>query len=468
MNTSEFGMPASYTLREFTTCLGNAIRMCPTLQNAWVRAELSDVRMSGGHCYMELVEKDASGATVAKLRANIWSSRLQQLRGKFYGATGRDIATGMKVLVNGSATHHTVYGVSFNIFDIDPSYTLGDMERLRREILARLAKEGVIGFNRALSMPAAPQRIAVVSAAGAAGYGDFINQLESSAEGFVFYPALFPAVMQGERTSESVRAALDLIEMSVDFWDCVVIIRGGGSTSDLNGFDDYELARRVATYPLPVVVGIGHERDRTVLDEIANTRLKTPTAVAAFFIDALRNAYGRVSDTVDTLVRFAVDRLNGEKRRIDNCETMIPAVVGGRLTSAGHYLGGVAARIPLAVNSRILSENQRLTGYGRLLGSLSAGIVGNASGKLAEMSSRLDAFARLALRRASDRLDNYVMLVNALSPENTLRRGYTITTCGGKAVKDASSLKRGNVITTRFADGEVESVVEEQSGFKNS
>ena len=456
---SLFDAPAGVSLREFTVALGNAIRTQPSLQGAWVRAELSDVRYTGGHCYMELVEKDERGATVAKLRANIWASTVQGLRRKFYGVTGRDIASGMKVLVKGSATCHQVYGLSFNIVDIDPSYTLGDMERLRREILMRLQREGVIGCNKSLTLPPAPQRLAVISAPGAAGYGDFISQLDSSPEGFVFNPVLFPAVMQGERTSESVRAALDLIEMSVDVWDCVVIIRGGGATTDLNGFDDYDLARRVATYPLPVLVGIGHERDRTVLDEIAHTRLKTPTAVANFLIDTLRQANFRAAAAADAIMHYVADRIAGEKQRLANCWALLPTLVRGALQGEMRHLDSMTSAVPMAVGARLASGRAALKSYATMVDTLARQKTAIASAWLHDAQARLRHSVPRIIDDARTRLDSYERLVRALSPDNTLRRGYSLTTVDGHAVTDAASLCPGQSMVTRFAQGSVTSVV---------
>lgn len=429
---------APLTLSQLTAGIGQAIRMAPGLQNAWVTAELSDVRLSGGHCYMELIEKNPAGQTVAKIRATIWANRFNYIRSKFMGATGRDIATGMKVLLNGAAAHHPLYGLSFSVNDIDPSYTLGDMERLRREILMQLHREGVLENNRKLSMTPVPQRIAVISAAGAAGYGDFINQLEGNPEGFVFYPCLFQAVMQGDRTSESVRQALEMIEMTVDLWDCVAIVRGGGATTDLNGFDDYALAKAVATFPLPVIVGIGHERDRTVLDEIAHTRLKTPTAVAAFLTDSLRNAWTRATSLCDWTARYSADRLNGEARRLTNAEAMIPALAQARLSAARALLEREATRIPLLAGSRIAAASSRLDGMARLLGA-------NAMGRL---------------QAASHRLDKLNALVGALSPANTLKRGYSVTRVNGHAVTSVNDAPRGTVIETQLYDGTVRSTVD--------
>lgn len=452
-------VPRAMTLLQLTTAIGNAIRMTPALQGAWVVAELSDVRVSGGHCYMELVEKSASGQTVAKLRATIWQSRFQYIRQKFLAATGRDVMTGMKVMLYGAVSHHTLYGLSFTVSDIDPSYTLGDMERLRREILLRLHREGVLGVNKTRELPPAPQRIAVISAPGAGGYGDFINQLEGNPEGFVFYPHLFQAVMQGEKTSSSVRTALEAVEMTVDLWDCVAIIRGGGATSDLNGFDDYDLARAVALFPLPVVVGIGHERDRTVLDEIAHTRMKTPTAVASFFVDTLRASFGKVQDMVDRIARYSTDRLQGEERRLANCEAMLPALADARIAAAKALLDREITRIPVLVQSRLQEAGARLDISARLLGAMSQARVSQASQRLDALRERLMASADSLLKKESTKLDNLSGLVDALSPLNTLKRGYSITRVDGKAVTDAKTLSPGQTIETELRQGRVVSVV---------
>lgn len=428
---------APMSLVEYTSLIGNAIRMHPQLQGAWIMAELSDVRFSGGHCYMELIEKNPAGQTVAKLRANIWASRVPYIRRKFSMATQREIATGMKVMVYGAAGHHSVYGLSFTINDIEPSYTLGDMERIRREILMRLQKEGVIDNNKQETMDVAPQRIAVISAEGAAGYGDFINQLTGNSDGFVFYPFLFPAVMQGERASQSVISALDMIEQTIDLWDCVAIVRGGGATTDLNGFDDYDLAYRVATFPLPVVVGIGHERDRTVLDEIAHTRMKTPTAVAAFFIDRLRTFYSTVGQTVQWIARYSSERMQGEARRLDNAETMIPALANARLASAKAHLERELTRIPVLVESRLASARGRIETLGRVVGMASDNV----------------------LKRSCAKLDSLTAMIKVLSPANTLRRGYSITRINGHAVTDATKVNPGDILETQLNDGLIRSKI---------
>lgn len=427
------------TLSEFQQLLGNSIRMNREIQNVWVQAELSDLRLNGGHCYMELVEKDDSGMMRAKLRAMIWSSTAQALRRKFFEATGRDLANGLKVQVRGSATHHNLYGLSFNIYDIDPSYTLGDMERLRREILERLTREGLINRNKMLPVPAAPQRIAVISAEGAAGYGDFMNQLTQNPDGFKIYTHLYPAVMQGDRTVPTVMKALEDVACDADQWDAVAIIRGGGATTDLNSFDNYELARAVATFPLPVIVGIGHERDRTVLDEIACIRCKTPTAVAEYIIGALRTSYAHIVDMVRRIARYSADALKGEHLRLANLGQMIPAFV----------------------KNRVLRSRMQLTEISTRLRSSSASRIASARNELDRTALRLENALHNISSRESKRLEHIGSMLQALSPENTLRRGYSITRLNGKALTNAGNARPGDVITTTLSKGTVTSTITE-------
>lgn len=425
------------SLSEFQQRLGNTIRMNREIQNVWITAEFSDLRVSGGHCYMELIEKDEGGTLRAKLRAMIWRGTLEPLRRKFYEATGRDIANGIKVMVRGSATHHNLYGVSFTISDIDPSYTLGDMERLRQEILARLAKEGVIGLNRNIPMAMCPQRIAVISSEGAAGYGDFMNQINNNAEGYAIYTGLFPAVLQGERTVPTVLDALDRVEETRSLWDAVAIIRGGGATTDLNSFDNYELAHRVATFPLPVIVGIGHERDRTVLDEIACVRCKTPTAVAEYIIGALRTSYAAVNELVTQIARYASESLKGENIRLSSLGQLIPVRIQNKMLRSRMQLNEQSIRLKADVDGRLNDERHTLH----------------------RLASRIGSGLQMRIVREQQRIKGITDMLRVLSPENTLRRGYSITRINGKAVSDASAVKKGDVIETTLAEGVITSEV---------
>ena len=426
-------IPAGIPLSQFTAAITNAVTSSPLLSGVWVIAELSDVRLSGGHCYLELIEKNETGQTIAKIRATIWRSTYNQLRNKFFSATQREISNGIKALVRGSATHHSVFGLSFNIIDIDPSYTMGDMERLRREILIRLGKEGLAMKNKSLPLPVAPQRIAVISAEGAAGYGDFINQLCGNSERFIFYPCLFPCIMQGERVSESIRRALLYIESTVEMWDCVAIVRGGGATTELNGFDDYELAKAVATCSLPVIVGIGHERDRNVLDEIAHTSLKTPTAVAGFFIDKLREAYEEVIMIADRLRVYSTQLIRGEERRLSTIHGLIPQLLLRRLEMAKNKLQTVTGKLPLLIDGRLGKENMKLRNAVNLI----------------------DFNRGNTIKRAQQKINSLESLIKVLDPKNTLMRGYSITRVNGKALKSVGGIASGDTLVTTLPDGEI-------------
>ncbi len=431
----------AYTLSGFSRFIAQAMSREPVLLGAWVTAEISDMSSSGGHCYMTLIEKDASGTTIARMRATIWANRFAYIRRKFFDATQRELANGMKVMFFGGANYHSSYGLSFNIGDIEPSFTMGDLERLRREILAALKREGVIDLNKSIPITEPPRKIAIISSEKAAGYGDFINQLQHNPAGVEFHTMLFPAVMQGERTAQSVISALELIRQtdSIVHWDCVVIIRGGGATTDMNGFDDLQLARTVATFPLPVIVGIGHERDRCVLDEIACVRCKTPTAVAAWLSDFAAMAWQRASDLATRIATFASERLKGEHIRLQGMETMIPALADARIKNATLRLNGIAALLP----------------------SLTREATSKARFKIEAGASVLRMAAISILQREASRLEALQKLTDALNPASTLKRGYSITRRKGKAVGDINALKAGDVLETVTADGSIISTVDE-------
>ncbi|MCI5627392.1 MAG: exodeoxyribonuclease VII large subunit [Porphyromonadaceae bacterium] len=429
--------PPQMTLSRLTTLVGNALRVRPELQNVWVVAEFSDLRTAGGHCYVNLIEKNQAGTTVARMNANIWGGTYAQLRAKFHAATGSQLASGMKVLLYGAVTHHNLYGIAFNIRDIDPSYTLGDMERLRREILAQLQREGLLDRNKGTYLAPNPQKIAVISAEGAAGYGDFCNQLASNPGGFKFYPHLFPAILQGERTVPTVMAQLAAISETIDFWDCVVIIRGGGATSDLNSFDNLDLARAVATFPLPVIVGIGHERDNTVLDYIAHTRCKTPTAVAEFLVERLRQSSLYANTLGNNIIRYVQERMTGEQRRLDSASAMIRTLAESRLTRAADRLDALRRSTAIVGRQRIALHRERLEG----------------------IIPRLRQAADNALQQRKQRIDALSRLVDVLNPVATLRRGYTITRIDGHALKSAADATSGAVMETYFPDGTIKSEV---------
>ena len=446
------------TLSQYAALVKNAVACDRSLYERWVTAELSDVR-GATHCYLELLEKDAQGRTVAKMRATIWANRFHAIAYKFQAATGATLRSGIKVMVRGTANFHEQFGLAFNVTDIDPRYTLGDMEQIRREILMRLHAEGILRLNATRPMPMAPQRIAVISAAGAAGYQDFLNQLANNPYGLVFYPVLFEAIVQGERTAPTVMAALEKIETVPDAFDCVVIIRGGGATTDLNGFDNLDLARAVARCVLPVIVGIGHERDRTVLDEIAHTRVKTPTAAAEWLVARGADTLGRLDSLVRTIAQTAQAIVAGSRQQLSQLETHVHAIAQQRLRQAGQQLASVAALIPQLSRHRLGQAAQRLDSLQAQLPTAGSATLRVQAQKLAYLATILrDASAR-QLRQATERLDQLEVLANALSPQATLARGYSLTLVDGHALRDTADLRPGQTVTTRLASGSFDSTV---------
>lgn len=383
----------------------------------WVQAELSDVRSnSTGHCYLEFIQKDPrSNSLVAKARGMIWSNIYRLLKPYFEETTGQAFTSGIKVLVKVTVQFHELYGYSLTVQDIDPTYTLGDMARRRREILLQLEEEGVLTLNKELEMPVLPQRIAVISSATAAGYGDFCHQLMHNSGRFFFYTELFPALMQGNQVEESILAALDRVNARVNEFDVVVIIRGGGATSDLSGFDTYLLAAACAQFPLPIITGIGHERDDTVLDSVAHTRVKTPTAAAELLIRRVMEAAEYLDELSFRLQQGVFALLEQERRKLEIIQTRIPTLVNRKLADARFAL--LAARKDLTQVTKTLLSRQR------------------------------------------HRLELLQQRIMDASPEKLLSRGYSITLKEGKVVTDATLLQSGDKLTTRLQKGEVRSVV---------
>ncbi len=409
----------------------------------WVEAELSEIREVRGHCYMELIQKDPHTNTpVARASANCWASTWMLVRSCFERATGQRLSPGMKVLMQVHARFHENYGFSWIVTDIDPTYTLGDMARKRREIVRVLKEEGVFDLNKELVLSSFAQRIAVVSSASAAGYGDFCHQLQTNEYGYVFYPVLFSAVMQGEGIEQSIIAALDGINAAADNFDCVVIIRGGGATSDLSGFDTLALAENVANFPLPVITGIGHERDESVLDMVAHTSVKTPTAAAALLIDNLRRTETAVDNAMERMVRVAVTRLKEEKMRLDRISDNVPVL-----------FSLVKARRNASLD--VLRERLR-AGYMRRMDT--------ARTRCDFMEQRLRSCAVQLMKDNTARLDTLSRRVEAADPVNILRRGYSITLVNGRAVRSAACLKEGDEVETRLEQGAFTAVVRDFEG----
>ncbi len=369
----------------------------------WVEAELSECRERGGHCYMELIEKDEQTNTpVARASAKCWRQTWQIMQPHFERVTGQPLHAGLKVLLRVYAQYHEAYGFSWIVTDIDPTYTIGDMARKRQEIIRQLKEEGIFDLQRELCIPLFAQRIAVISAAGAAGYGDFCRQLDDNEYGFKFEVTLFPAIMQGEQVERSIIDALNKIYSLTSHpspltsqFDCVVIIRGGGATADLSGFDTLALAEHVAQFPIPIITGIGHDRDESILDMVSNTRVKTPTAAATLLIDNLRQV---------------LERLNTAQQRI--------SLMGHIIIDARHRIEMLQQRLSTAIERMMTNQKHRL--------------------------SQIE------------------LLLQSFDPQLLLSRGYSITLHHGRAVRDPQQLKAGDEIETRVEKGTIRSVVKSE------
>ena len=312
----------------------------------WVEAELAECRERNGHCYMELVEKDErSNSPIAKASAKCWRQTWTLLHATFLRATGHPLRAGMKVLLRVYPQFHEAYGFSWIVSDIDPTYTIGDLARRRQEIIKTLKAQGVFDLQRELRLSPFAQRIAVISAESAAGYGDFCRQLLDNEYNLQFHTELFPAIMQGERVEQSVIQALNLINNRIDDFDAVVIIRGGGATSDMSGFDTLPLAENVANFPLPIITGIGHDRDECVLDMVSHTRVKTPTAAATLLITHLCNTLQQVADAENVIAHYAQDRLQRHRLQLEHITTLLPHLAQRLMTEAHHSLERIQLKL---------------------------------------------------------------------------------------------------------------------------
>lgn len=410
----------------------------------WVEAELSEAREVRGHCYMELIQKEeGSNTPVAKASAKCWANTWQLVKPHFMRITGQQIHAGMKVMLKVFAQFHESYGFSWIVTDIDPTYTMGDMARKRQEIIRLLKEEGVFELQKELQLPMFCQRVAVISSANAAGYGDFVNQLENNEYDFRFHTHLFPATMQGEGVEQSVILALEKIyKMHQGFknnekFDCVVIIRGGGATSDLSGFDTLALAENVANFPIPIITGIGHERDESVLDMVSHTRVKTPTAAAAFLINHLKVVLDLIEDAEQRISSKVRQQMDVQKIRLLHYSQQIPSLFSLVKTRQEACIDRLQNNLLLSISSRLQEEHHLLD----------------------IVSHNIQPVLERKILREGHLLELLKEKVEALNPELLLQRGYSITFANGKVVKDGSLLKTGDELETRLAKGTVRSIV---------
>ena len=399
----------------------------------WVEAEIADARESKGHLYLELIEKDEStNIPIARASAKCWRSSWLMIGPHFERVAGVKLRAGLQIMIQVHAQFHAQYGFSWIIDDINPEYTMGSMARKRNEIIAQLKSEGVFELQRELCLPLFAQRIAVISSASAAGYGDFCNQLQHNEYGFRFQMQLFQAFMQGEQVEQSIVAALNLISTKEDDFDCVVIIRGGGATADLSGFDTLVLAENVANFPLPVITGIGHERDESILDMVAHTRVKTPTAAAAFLIDHLAATLNRIEQAQISIQRMVEHRIQHEKLHLQQLSTHIPILFS-------------------MVKNR---ENARLDDYWHALLQRVMLHLQQSKMRVELLSNKVIPATTNKLMAEQHKLQLLEQRVDGVNPERMLRLGYSLTYKNGYVLRNVNEVKAGDEITTRLERSE--------------
>lgn len=406
----------SITLSELTSQIQETIRMSFD-SSVWIRAEISELRENpGGHCYLEFIEKDStSDALLAKSKATIWASTYRMLKPYFESSTGQSLRAGLNVLVAVTVEFHGVYGFSLNVRDIDPTFTIGEMAARRLKIIRQLEADGIVDMNKQVDFPELPQRLAIISSATAAGYGDFCDQLNNDPARFAFYPKLFPAIMQGDQAEGSIISALEKIYEHIDLFDVVVIIRGGGATTDLACFDSYELALNCAQFPLPVIAGIGHQRDISILDMVAHTSVKTPTAAAELLISVMQQAENRTIDIVADIQSLINSKIEIQVRFLDQTQLRIKQILRSWVIQKSHILD--------------------------------------------QQKSRLKTSIRMQFMRQSNKLSMLEKNIETHSPSFLLKHGYTITSLKGKRITSAKQVKPGDKIRTFVGDGDFGSEV---------
>ena len=453
--------PRTYTLaelqQEIKECLSESFPFA-----VWIVAEINTLtRHRSGHCYMELVQKSkTSNSIVAQARATIWANKFSFISAYFESETDRDLTEGMNVMLQVAITYHEVYGMSLNVIGINPTYTIGDVERAKKEIIDRLINEGIFDMNKKSELPPVIQNIAVISSSTAAGYGDFVNHIETNMYGYHINITLYEAAMQGEATEQSVLDALNRIGDEYENYDAVAIIRGGGSKNDLSWFDNYNIAYMVTQFPLPVISGIGHERDESIVDMVAHTRMKTPTAVANFIIDYNSKFEEQIDSTSSEIFGIAKDFLMSSEMYLNNM-TMSIMKVRTRLSKDTERCDRIMSEIRNSLNVRMKEEEMNLNMLAKKIETTPKHII-------SEQEAHVNGIKELMVRTTKHRIDKSNEKLNFLEhrltlndPRTILKRGYSITRINGKIVSNELEANAGDIMETILYDGKITSVVEQ-------
>lgn len=459
-----------YTLLELNKMIGVSIGTSFP-DRYWLVAEINDLRENfNGHCYLELVEKESgTDRIVARSKATIWAFTWRMLKPYFETSTGTRLGKGMMVMVEVMIEFHELYGLSFNIKDIDPVYTMGDLERKRAETIRKLEDEGIINMNKSLTLPVLPSRIAVVSSPAAAGYEDFIHQIANDPGKYRIGLTLFPALMQGNNAVKSVTDAMDRVYETGDQFDLVVILRGGGSAADLNCFNSYEIASHIAQFPVPVITGIGHERDHTIAGMVAHTDLKTPTAVAEFLIAVFYELDNKLSNLSGKIAVRVTELLNDKKQIITSNIRELPRIVKNRLRHTAGHLSSTSGSLSKTATGYIRHSQQNLQSRHIRFGYITNSYLQQTKKSLLETRNKiLPDVTRNLIRKRSDKLELYNTTIDLVDPENVLKKGYAMVLKDGKIIKTINDLDYGDTIVTKLYDGRINSKIQNIDNIKKN
>ncbi len=411
----------------------------------WIIAEIGELKQAAqGHAYLDLVEKSGN-RILAKTRANIWSYSYRTIAGRFQAVTGQPLKAGMKILAQVSVTYHELYGISLNVKDIDPNFTLGERARIRQEVIEKLTREGLMDLNKRFQLPKVPQRIAIISSATAAGYGDFMDQLAMNKYGYRIHTRFFQATLQGADAAKTLVSALNQIAKSgeLEKFDAVVIIRGGGAQMDLDCFDEYELALAIARCPIPVITGIGHERDETIADLVSHTKMKTPTAAAEFILSGFRDFEELLINALKTLERNTSQTLTMEERRLRDFQSQIKNLAYFKLQQANETLRYKVNRLQSMSTNRCRIDNI----------------------KLQNIETGLKRYWKNQLEAENKHLENLLKDIKKLDPKSFLKRGYTRSEVNGKPIHQ-TEINLGDLMVTYSNNKTIKSIIQniEQNG----
>ena len=430
----------------------------------WVKAEMVKLNHypKSGHCYPDLVEKEGDRVK-AEIRGTLWKDRYGRIAREFQKVTGHPIDGGIELLLRAEVRFHEVYGLSLNIIEVDPSYSLGEMERIKRETIEKLQKAGTFDLNKKLSFPSVPKRIAIISVETSKGYQDLLKVLDRNDFGYVYEHELFPAILQGEKAIRTIREQLELIRPRSDEFDVLMLVRGGGGDVGLSCYDDHGLARDLALFPLPVITGIGHSTNETVAEMVAHRNAITPTQAGTELIQAYHNVgvpRQRLEERLEQSIR---DRFAEEEQRWKDQVQLFRSYTRYLIRDQHHELQGLLEGAVRAVPERMRGEREKLGQLSNDLNAISMKRSDREGEKLSLLSERMRSHAKHCFKGKKERIDHLERQVQLLDPKRVLERGYSITFKDGKAVKDPENLQDGEEVETHIAKGSFKSRIESKS-----